>query len=250
MSYSVFASVYDVLTENVEYKKRADYFCSLLSESGINGGLLLDLACGTGTLSSLFAERGYSVIGVDLSEEMLSIAQQKLAEKPQDILYLCQDMRSLDLYGTIDCCVCALDSLNHLTSEDDLLKAFKNVSLFLNDSGLFLFDLNTVYKHKSVLSGNSFVYDLPSVYCVWQNGNVTQNNTVKINLDFFIQGEDGLYERFCECFSERAYEREKVAELLEKADFDIVNIYDELSRSAPTDKSERVVYIARRRKRK
>ena len=160
MSYSYFACVYDLLTENVEYSRRADYICSLLSENGINGGLLLDVACGTGSLCVELSKRGFDVTGIDISGEMLCEAQNKMYESGENILFLRQDMRSLDLYGTVDCAVCTLDSLNHLTSEEDLLRAFKSISLFLEDGGIFIFDMNTPYKHREILADNSFVYEL------------------------------------------------------------------------------------------
>lgn len=130
MSYSYFAQVYDLLTENVEYSERADYICSLLSENGIDGGLLLDLACGTGSMSVELAKRGFEVTGVDLSEEMLAQAQNKMYASGESILFLCQDMCKLDLYGTIDCAVCTLDSLNHLKDEKRRKKSISKTSLF------------------------------------------------------------------------------------------------------------------------
>lgn len=250
MSYSSFAAVYDALTENVGYEKRTEYFCSLLSDYGLNGGLLLDLACGTGSLSLEFAKRGFSVIGIDISEEMLAEAQNKKYERgDSDTIFLCQDMRSLDLYGTVDCCVCALDSLNHLTSEDDLLKAFRSVSLFMNDGGIFIFDMNTPYKHKSVLADKCFVYDLDGVYCVWQNSPVKKDLTVDMTLDFFIEDENGKYARSTESFSERAYIFQTVKCLLEQADFELSANYRDMTREMPTADTERTVFIARRKSR-
>lgn len=249
MSYSYFASAYDSLTENVEYSRRADYFCSLLSENGINGGLLLDLACGTGTMSIEMSKRGFDVTGVDISEEMLSEAQNKKFQTGENVLFLCQDMRNLDLYGTIDCAICTLDSLNHLTSEEDLLKAFQNVSLFLEDDGIFIFDMNTLYKHREILGNNSFVYELDNLFCVWQNALQDDNKTVEITLDFF-ETEDGLsYERYQESFLEKAYESEIVKNLLKQAGFTFVNEFKELTTDTPDEKTERTVFVARRNKR-
>lgn len=250
MSYSRFAAVYDRLTQNVEYSKRADYFCSLLSDNGIDGGLLLDLACGTGSLSEEFALRGFSVIGVDLSAEMLAEAQNKKYEKNLDsVMYLCQDMRHLDLYGTVDCCVCALDSLNHLTAEADLLDAFGSVSLFMNDGGIFIFDMNTPYKHREILSERCYVYDLDGVVCVWQNSAASEDLSVEITLDFFIEKENGTYSRSTEVFSERAYGHAEIKAMLEEADFELLEEYDDLSADAPRPDSERTVFIARRKQR-
>lgn len=249
MSYSYFASVYDLLTENVEYSRRADYICSLLSENGINGGLLLDVACGTGSLSLELAKRGFDVTGVDISREMLSKAQNKMYESGESVLFLCQDMRKLDLYGTVDCAVCTLDSLNHLTSREDLLQAFKSVSMFLNDGGIFIFDMNTPYKHKEVLADNSFVYELNGLFCVWRNTLSDDGVSVEINLDFFEKTDGANYRRFCESFCERAYDTKTVIELLDKAQLSLVSQYAELSFDAPDEKTQRIVFTARRNKR-
>ncbi len=249
MSYNFFSRFYDTLTENVEYFRRAGFFCSLLSENGIDGGLLLDLACGTGSLSVEFAKKGFSVIGVDISEDMLSVAQKKAYEAKQDILFLKQDMRSLDLFGTINCAVCALDSLNHLESIEDVEQTFKRVSLFLEDGGLFVFDMNTLYKHREILKNNSFIYDCGDVFCVWQNTLTDDNATVEINLDFFAKNGDSSYSRFCESFREKAYETDAVTSALEKADFSVIGILNGLTHDAPDEKSERVVFVARRNNR-
>lgn len=247
MSYEAFAEGYDLLTENVEYEKRAEYFTSLFSDNGIRSGILLDLACGTGSLSLEFAKKGFEVIGTDLSEEMLSVAQNKMYESKERVLFLCQDMRELNLYGTIDCAVCALDSLNHITDENDLKTVFNKVSLFMNRGGIFIFDVNTLYKHREILKNNTFVYDLDEVYCVWQNNLLEDNATVKISLDLFFNTDDGAYERFSEDFSEKAYTPELIEEIIEETGFTLINKYDELSPEAPKENTERIIYVIRKK---
>lgn len=249
MSYNYFADFYDLLTENVEYSRRADYICSLLSENGINGGLLLDLACGTGSMSVLLAEKGYSVIGTDLSEDMLSIAQNKKYDCKGDVMFLCQDMRSLDLYGTIDCACCNLDCINHLTDQNDVQTVFDKVSLFMNDGGIFIFDVNTLYKHREILCNNAYVYDYDDFFCAWQNSLNADNETVNINLDFFVKNKSGSYSRFSESFDEKAYQLDLIEKMLLNADFSIVGKYDELSKNPPEADSQRVVFVARRNNR-
>ncbi|MEG1835282.1 MAG: class I SAM-dependent methyltransferase [Oscillospiraceae bacterium] len=246
MSYEAFAECYDLLTENVEYEKRAEYFTSLFSDNGINKGILLDLACGTGSLSLEFSKRGFSVIGTDLSEEMLSVAQNKKYESGQDILFLCQDMRKLDLYGTIDCAISALDSLNHITNEKDLKAVFQKVSLFMNKGGIFIFDVNTLYKHQEVLKNNAFVYDLDEIYCVWQNKLLKDNVTVEISLDLFFQSEDEVYERFSENFSEKAYSVEIIEKIINETGFSLIGKYDELTKNEPKENSERIVFVIKK----
>lgn len=243
--YGSFAEYYDSLTSNVDYRKTAEYVSDILNENRINKGILLDLACGTGTMSLILAQKGYDVIGVDNSPEMLGEAREKALEAGEDILFLCQDMCSIDLYGTVDCTVCLLDSLNHLESKEELLEAFKRVSLFTVSGGLFVFDVNTEYKHKYVLGDNTFVYDNDDVYCVWQNEYDDESKTVEIFLDFF-QEENGLYRRSSEYFAERAFSDSDIKNLLSEAGFTDIKAYGELRKTAPSDTEERVFYVARK----
>lgn len=244
--YTEFAGFYDGLTKNVEYGARARYIAALLKRYSHDAGIMLDLACGTGSLTVALAKMGFDIYGADASQDMLSIAQQKASEEGLDILFLRQKMQSLDLYGTIDTCVCTLDSLNHLTEKSDVEKTFRGISLFMNPGGLFVFDVNTLYKHREVLANNTFVYDTAQVYCVWQNTLDRDRETVHITLDFFER--DGLcYRRSGESFSERAYEREALLAMLDGAGFDVLDIFGELSFEPPRGDSQRNVYIARKR---
>ncbi len=245
--YNFFSGVYDTLTENVNYAARAQYIADLLAENGITGGILLDLACGTGTLSVEMSKRGYEVIGVDASGEMLSVAMNNAAESGESIMFLCQMMQELDLYGTINAAICTLDSINHLTDEEDVQATFDKVSLFTEPGGIFIFDINTEYKHRCVLGNNTFVYDLDDVYCVWQNTLDENDNTVQIDLDIFEEIEDGIYERMQESFCERAYPLSDIKSMLTKAGFETVAVYDELTRNEPHEKSERLFVIARKK---
>lgn len=243
--YGAFAEYYDSLTSNVSYDETAKYVADILDENGIKKGILLDLACGTGTMSVQMAKRGYEVIGIDNSPEMLSEAREKAYEAGEDILFLCQDMCDIDLYGTVECTICLLDSLNHLESEEELLAAFKGVSLFTVPGGLFIFDVNTQYKHKYVLGNNTFVYDNDDVYCVWQNEYDDESKTVEIFLDFFEE-ENGLYRRSSEYFTECAFSDETIRRFLKEARFSDVKAYGELSRNAPSETEERIFYVARK----
>lgn len=245
MAYGSFALFYDRLTENVEYSRRADYFCSLLSSCGINDGTLLDLACGTGSLTIEFLKRGFDVIGVDSGAEMLSIAQGKAFQLGVNPLFLCQKMQELDLYGTVDAAVCALDSLNHLKNIEQIKKTFRRLSLFIRPGGVLVFDVNTQYKHREILGNNSFVYELKNLFCVWQN-NYAGNGKVNINLDFFEQ-ENGLWKRSSDEFSETAYDIELLSRLLKETGFEIKGIYDELTQNPLNEKSERAVFVSERK---
>ncbi len=245
MSYSSFASFYDSLTYNVEYEKRADYLCSLIERYQHDAGITLDLACGTGSLTVALAKRGLDVYGIDGSPSMLSIAQQKAAENELNILFLCQQMQSIDLYGTVDTVFCSLDSINHITNENDVLKTFERVSLFLNPDGYFIFDINTIYKHKHVLGDQVFVYDTDDVYCVWQNRYEEKSNRVGITLDFFGR-EGNAYYRSSEHFYERAYSTEHIVSLLEKAGMETVGLFDDLTFDSPKEETQRIVVVAKK----
>lgn len=245
MSYSVFAKYYDALTENVEYAKRADYFLELMERLEHSPGLTLDLACGTGSLTLELFRRGLDIYGIDASVSMLSEARAKCAEQGADILFLCQKMQKLDLYGTIDTVLCSLDSLNHLAGKEQLRAAFSRISFFMNPGGYFVFDLNTVYKHQKILGNNTFVYDTDAVFCVWQNTFYPAAARVDIHLDFF-ERENAVYRRSSEEFSEWAYELPEVLSLLHEAGFASVEIYDELTFEPPQAESERLVFAARK----
>lgn len=242
--YENFAAYYDKLNENVGYESRTEYICSLFNKFDKMPSLLLDLACGTGGFSNCMANRGISVIGVDISYEMLCEARERTAKQGNDIMYLCQDAAELDLYGTVDGAICCLDSLNHITDYEKLCKAIARVSLFLEKDRLFIFDVNTPYKHKEILGDNTFVLETEDIYCVWQN-EYCGNNVVEINLDFFEEN-NGVYHRTSENFSERAYTEEELKNAVEKAGLKIEAVYEEMCYTAPNDRAERIIYITRK----
>lgn len=244
--YSTFARYYDSLTANIDYKKRAGYFHEIIKRyKNTEGTILLDLACGTGSISEEMAKIGYDVIGVDYSDEMLGIALDKKFDSGLNIQYLCQDMRKLDLYGSMDITICALDSINHLNSLADVKKVFKNVALFSEPQGLFIFDINTLYKHRNVLANNTFTYETDNVFCVWENTLVEDTDEVKMNLEFFELEENGLYSRTSDSFSEKAYSEESIEELLRECGFELLAKFGDDSFSPPACNSQRIVYAAR-----
>lgn len=245
-SYQYFAQYYDCLTGNIDYNKRAVYFDMLIKKfGGRSGGILLDLACGTGSLSEEFSKMGYDVIGVDNSADMLNEALDKKFDSGLNIQYLCQDMRNLDMFGTIDITICALDSLNHLESLDDIRRTFEKVSLFAEPNGLFIFDMNTVYKHKEILGDNVFVYETDDVYCVWENNYTKKNNEVFINLEFF-ERDGEVYHRYSENFSEIAYDIEILDKLLCDAGFEILAHYNEDSTEPVNETTQRAIFVLRK----
>ncbi len=244
--YGSFAYYYDRLTQNISYKERAEYFDKLVKMHGGKKNILLDLACGTGSLSEEFSKMGYDVIAVDGSEDMLNEALDKKFDSGLNIQYLCQDMTKLDMFGTIDVTVCALDSLNHLQSLEDIRKTIERVSLFCEMGGLFLFDVNTPYKHKNILGSNTFVYDLDDVYCVWQNTYSSKCSRVDMSLDFFERLDNGDYRRYEESFSEIAFDDEVTEKILSDCGFEIAGKYDYDTFEKARADSEKIVYAARK----
>ncbi len=250
-SYTAFAQYYDALTKNVAYEHRAKMLHQLIETylpQEMPDSILLDLACGTGSLSEELAKRGWDVIGVDGSMEMLNMALDKKFDSGLPIQYLQQDMRRLDLFGTISVTVCTLDSLNHLPTAADVERVISRVSLFTNPNGLFLFDVNTAYKHRHVLAEQCFVYDLPDAYCVWQNhlDDTAPEYPVEIQLDFFEKLENGCYERMTEQFSERIYAPELIKKMLADNGFSLLATLDGDSFAEPQDTTQRLLYIARK----
>ncbi len=246
MSYDIFSRFYDSLTDNVEYEKRADYFCRLLSLCGITGGILLDLGCGTGSMSIEMAKRGFDVIGVDSSVGMLNEARRKCFESGKDILLLNQNMQEIDLFGTVDAAICVLDGINHLPSFDEVKRTFEKVSLFMNPGGIFAFDVNTLFKHEKILADNAFIYELDGMFCTWQNSFNQGDGSVDIDLDFFEE-EDGVYYRSSESFTERAYELDEIKQWLEDAGFEITGIYDDMTLESIKPDTQRAVFSARKK---
>lgn len=247
--YGDFAYYYDLLTENVDYESRCEYICNLLAEGGVGKGILLDLACGTGTMSFLLCDKGYDVIGVDASEEMLSVAQEKKMENGKDVMFLCQRMEELDLFGTINAAVCTLDSINHITDEETVKKVFSKVSLFMEDKGLFIFDVNTPYKHREILGDNTFIYDMDDVYCVWQNSTDKDTLLTEVSLDIFERDtdeEEDVYYRYSEEFSEKGYELSEIRKWLTDYKFEVLGVYEELTKNEVSEKTQRAVFVARK----
>lgn len=243
--YGDFAYYYDLLTENVDYPERCDYICNLLAQNGVGKGILLDLACGTGTLSVLLSKKGYDVVGVDASEDMLSQAQEKKMETGCDIIFLCQKMQQLDLFGTINAAVSTLDSINHLTDAANVKEVFRRVSLFMEDKGIFIFDVNTPFKHREILGDNTFVYDMDDVFCVWQNTTDDELLTT-VCLDIFEKDEDDAYYRYQESFCEKGYELCDLKQWLEEFKFEIIGIYEEMTLAPVKDSTQRAVFVARK----
>ena len=245
MAYGVFAEFYDGLTSNIDYVKKADHICDILKRFGHDPGTTLDLACGTGTLTVELKKRGLDVFGVDASSEMLMQAQDKAYENELEIMFIKQKMQSLELWGEIDTCICTLDSLSHLRGEEELRLAVGRVARYMTSGGLFVFDVNTPYKHASVLGNNTFVYDTDEVYLVWQNTFRERDCSVKIELDFFAPVGD-KYTRESESFREYAYPLAVIKAILNDSGFEVLGVFDDETFNEPADTSQRLTVAARK----
>lgn len=239
--YGDFAEAYDALTFNVPYDKIAEYYSDILCKL-TEGKRLLDMGCGTGNLTVRLAERGFDVIGQDASSEMLTAA----ASKSSAVRWICQNMSETELGEEMDAIISTLDSVNHLESAEEMLRCFCAAADNLRDGGAFVFDVNTVYKHREILGGNTFVYDVDGVYCVWQNEFDPRDNSVGIELDLFFEDEEGVYSRGYESFREIALPRGELCELLERAGFGVEFVYEYLTFNEPTDQSEKLLIAARK----
>lgn len=242
--YTCFARYYDSLTKNVGYAPRAKLLDKIIRKYYKDARLLLDLACGTGSLTAELLRLGYDVIGADASAEMLAVAAGKCGGKA---LLLNQDMGGLDLYGTVDAVICALDSVNHLPGESAVQKTFENASLFLNPGGLFIFDVNTAFKHREILGCNTFIYDTDEVFCVWQNMLCQETLRVDIRLDFFTPSGNKLYARDSEGFSEWYYGDGFLKSALFSAGLSHIETLCGDHFTKPGKTAERLAYIAQKK---
>ena len=241
--YEELSNVYDILTADAQYDKRYSYLKELFERFDRMPTLLLDLACGTGSFSRRFANDGVSVIGADSSPEMLSVAASKACK---DILYICQKAQELELYGTVDGAICCLDSLNHITDYGDFCTALKKVSMFLEKDRLFIFDVNTLFKHREVLGNNTIVKEEENAVCIWQNELLNDEKTVNIYLDLFKEEENGLYSRSFDFITERAYTEDEIENALNEANLKKIEIFGEFTYEKPSFDCERAVYITKK----
>ncbi len=241
MSYNYFAKVYDDLTNNVEYEKRVQYILNILNENGIFSGKILDLACGTGTMTVIAKKKGFELIGVDLSEDMLAIADNKANGT---INFIKAHMQDFKLGCCVDACMCNLDSINHLEDIEDVKNTFKCVYNVLSENGIFVFDVNTVFKHNEILANNSFIFDEENYFLAWDN-ELVEENVIKIFIDIFSY--NGInYDRYSETFTEKAYEIDELKHALEPY-FDVLDVFDDISKEKPKKDSERLYFVCKRK---
>lgn len=243
-AYTGFAEVYDIFMDNVPYKEWSEYLIGLLREYGVEEGLVCELGCGTGKMTELLSQAGYDMIGIDSSSEMLNIAQNN-RESENDILYLCQDMRQMELYGTVRAVVSVCDSMNYLLSEEDLLETFRLVNNYLDPGGVFVFDMNTEYKYRELLADRTICENRESCSFIWENYYDETERMNEYDLTLFVKEQEDLFRRFEEIHYQRSYRIESIKQLIEESGLKLVAVYDAFTHSTPNKESERVYFIAR-----
>lgn len=245
-SYTGFAYIYDQLMDDVDYDQWIDYIEKIFKKYHATPHLILELACGTGNICIRLAQRGYDMIGIDLSQDMLNVAVPKAKELEVNVLFLHQDMRSFELYGTVDAIICMLDSINYITNRKDLIRVFQLVRNYLNPGGLFIFDINTEYKLREILGNNTFVVDEEDIFYVWENHFDKKKKMGEFFLTFFIKNGE-RYDRIDEFHQEKAYSISMIEKSLEAAGFNEVDVFDQFTFDPPTAESERIFFVTRRK---
>ncbi|MCI1960227.1 MAG: class I SAM-dependent methyltransferase [Clostridia bacterium] len=245
--YNGFASVYDIFMDNVDYDGWTGYIEKIIGKYyNSKPKLIAELGCGTGNVTERLAEKGYDMIGIDISEQMLSIAKMKAEKSGKDILYLCQDMTEFELYGTVDVILCLCDSLNYLTEYGDLKKVFSLVNNYLEPNGIFVFDVNTEYKFKEIYGCNSFGSSTDNAAYVWQNYYDEEEKINEYYVDFFIKVNNSeKYSRRNECHYEKAYSLEEIKAALKESGLAFVDSFDAFTFEPPHPESERICIVAR-----
>ena len=249
--YLAIASVYDKLNKEIDYSKWADFFEACFEKYGKEKpSIVLDLACGTGRMTCEMASRGYDMIGVDGSVDMLSEAYSK---DTSGILYLCQDMRELELYGTVGATLCCLDSLNYLVNDGELDRVLSLVHNYSDPDALFIFDVNSEYKFENIYADNSYILedendDGGAIFCGWQNSYDKKSKICNFYLSVFEEGENGEYYRADEEQMERCYTVDEIKNALQKSGFEFIDIFSNVDFSSVTECSERLYFVARAKK--
>lgn len=250
-AYTGFAQVYDLFMDNVPYEAWSNYVEEILAKEGIRDGILLDLGCGTGKMTRIMADKGFDMIGIDNSMEMLDMAREYEYDREEDsgILYLLQDMREFELYGTVRAVYSACDCLNYIMEEEELLTVFQLVNNYLDPKGLFIFDMNTPYKYEHLLAENTIAENREEGSFIWENYYDKEEQVNEYDLTLFIKESDDVEEerflRFTETHFQRCYSLECVKQLLQEAGMELVAVYDAYTKNPLREDSEKVTIIAR-----
>ena len=237
---------YDRLTNDVDYSAVVDFYGEILRKEGLHPRTAVDLACGTGSVSVLLAKQGMSVTGVDMSEEMLTVACEKAWELENPPLFVCQKLQALRLPRGVDLAVCALDSLDYITDPADCQKAIRRVYRALNPGGVFIFDVNTPEKLRA-MDGQVFLDEDDDVFCVWRGEFDEQTNICSYGMDLF-QRRGQVWQRSFEEHQEYAYSIQQLTDYLKQAGFTSIGVYGDRRMEAPNERDQRIYFKARKGK--
>lgn len=244
-TYTGFATVYDMFMDNIPYEEWSKYILKIFDRYNISSGTVVELGCGTGSMTEILASKGYDMIGVDMSEEMLNIAVEKRDVSGNDILYINQDMRELELCGTVDAVISICDSMNYIIEEDDLLKVFSLVNKYLNAGGIFVFDMNTVHKYQDIGDG-IIAENREEGSFIWENFYDESQMINEYDLTLYIDDGNGKFDRYEETHFQKAYTVGTVKELIEKSGMEFVLAAEAFTGNALSEESDRMYIIARK----
>lgn len=257
-TYGDFSAVYDELMDNVPYGQWSDRLHELIRKYGVSEpvrdaedvmaserNLVLDLGCGTGTLTEIMYRRGYDMIGVDMSREMLNVAMEKREKSGDAILYLNQDMRELELYSTVGTVYCVCDSINYILDEEELLTVFSLVNNYLYPEGIFIFDFNTVYKYEEIIGDTTIAENREDCSFIWENFYDSEDEINEYDLTVFVKQEDEMFRRFTETHFQKGYRAEQMKALVERAGMKILEMTDADTGEGVTAESQRIFIVAR-----
>ena len=240
--YTDFANVYDMFMDNVPYEEWGYYIVNTLKDYNIDNWIILDLGCGTGKITKFLSQNGYDMIGIDNSFDMLNIAMN--SKDGEDILYLCQDMREFELYGTVRAVISVCDSLNYITDKEDLVTVFKLVNNYLDPNGLFIFDINSVYKYEKILSDNTFAENRDEASFIWENYYSREDMINEYMLTLFVKNGE-MYEKFEETHYQKAYELDEIIEIIRIAGMEYLGSYEAFTKEQVKNDTERIFVICK-----
>ena len=246
-AYTGFAYVYDEYMDNIPYEEWGEYMMTLLKENGVSDGMsVLELGCGTGTVTRMLSKSGYDCVGLDMSEDMLSIASDKTFEEDLHIIYTCQDMRDFEVPYSMDAMISIGDSMNYITCVDDLENVFSCVRENLKENGVFIFDLKTIHFFRDILADNTYAQNRDDSAFIWDNYYDEEERNNEYELAVFVKNEDGTFDRFEEQHYQHGFTIEEVTGAARKAGHNVKSIYNAFTKDAPDDSSERLYFIITR----
>ncbi len=259
-AYTIFAEIYDDFMDNIPYEEWSEYLDRILKDNGIDGGIVAELGCGTGSITRNMAVKGYDMIGIDMSEDMLAVAREY--DNSEGILYICQDMRELELFGTVNAVISVCDSMNYILTKEDFVEVMRRVNNYLERDGLFIFDMKTKHFYKNILGDSVQVENRDDATLIWENHFDDETDIHSYDLTMFLaedydedeiyendtyEQEDTpkLYEKYQEEHYQRAYTRECIEEMIKEAGMELVAVYDQLTYNTPDEKCERMYFVVR-----